>query len=247
MPLEITITKENTHAFAQHTHAGWEFMLYTKGNGTLKTAVGNFSFSPGTLIAVPPNTAHGSVSDDTFVNICIHTDHEAFPSDRKILYYPSANIETRMLFELISKFYFNTDYPREHVAALVALLSDLLMTEEAASTIDHIAFKLHEYIAENFRSPTVSIHTFIQENGYCDDYCRIHFKQKYGVTPHEYLLSLRMQYAKTLLKTYHRALKIQEVARLCGYTDSLYFSRQFKQFFHESPSAYNKKQRSIEQ
>jgi YesN/AraC family two-component response regulator len=69
---------------------------------------------------------------------------------------------------------------------------------------------------------------------------RIHFYRKIksiaGVTPQEFLKSVRLKYAATLLS--QRKLRISEVAYMCGYKDLAYFSKSFKEFYGLSPSRY---------
>jgi AraC-like DNA-binding protein len=50
-----------------------------------------------------------------------------------------------------------------------------------------------------------------------------------------YLLKLRMERAKLLLQ---EQLTIEQVASSVGFTDALYFSKQFKKWSGSSPSEY---------
>lgn len=50
------------------------------------------------------------------------------------------------------------------------------------------------------------------------------------------LLSLRMSVATELMNT--TDFNIQEIAAMCGFEDSRYFSRCFKQLYNTTPSAY---------
>ena len=54
----------------------------------------------------------------------------------------------------------------------------------------------------------------------------------------DYLTSLRLQKAKTLLKEPN--LSIQEIAEQSGYTDYFYFTKVFKKAEGISPSKYRK-------
>lgn len=65
------------------------------------------------------------------------------------------------------------------------------------------------------------------------------FKRYMGMTPLQYITSIRINKAKDLLK--NTAFTIQEVGRLVGYENPLYFSRIFKKQTGHSPSEYRKK------
>ena len=64
------------------------------------------------------------------------------------------------------------------------------------------------------------------------------FKEKYGVTPHEYALRLRYQEACSLLML--PTLTVKEIAFKLGFTDEKYFSVFFRRRSGFSPAIYRK-------
>lgn len=64
------------------------------------------------------------------------------------------------------------------------------------------------------------------------------FKYHLGITPHQYLIDIRIKKAKDLLLKDHYSLA--EVARLCGFVNQGHFSTIFKQRVGTSPSMYKK-------
>ena len=64
------------------------------------------------------------------------------------------------------------------------------------------------------------------------------FKRYMGVTPMQYLTSIRIGKAKELLKNTNYS--IQEISSLVGYENPLYFSRIFHKQTGHSPSSYRK-------
>ncbi len=65
------------------------------------------------------------------------------------------------------------------------------------------------------------------------------FVEKYGISPKEYIDSLRIKLAKTLLE--YGGTSVAEVCYSTGFSDPLYFSAVFKKRMGCSPSAYRKK------
>lgn len=65
------------------------------------------------------------------------------------------------------------------------------------------------------------------------------FKEKTGQTPHEFLLSVRMNKAEEMLKK--GDYTIDEIARLCGFVDGAHFSKYFKRVKGIPPSIYKRK------
>ncbi len=241
MQPEITVTKENTCVYPQHSHRVWEYMLYKKGTGTLVTQQGEFPFAPGTLILVPPGVRHGSRAEESFVNICIHTESAPSPEHSAIFAIPKAGEEIQALFDLIRKFYFHADFPKDAIPSLIFALRRLLSQQVGGSPANSLVTELHAYLSENFQSPECSVQTVLQKYGYSEDYCRLRFQARFGCTPHAFLTDLRIQHARLLLTSEDgKHLKIQDIAQLCGYADSLYFSRAFKQRFGVSPLGYRK-------
>ena len=64
------------------------------------------------------------------------------------------------------------------------------------------------------------------------------FKEYTNSTPAQYLLSLRISNAQTLLET--TSYNVTEIADIVGYDNPLYFSRIFKKQVGLSPSEFRK-------
>ena len=73
---------------------------------------------------------------------------------------------------------------------------------------------------------------------YSEDYIRYIFKNKTGFSPLDFLTKLRIEHAQKLLDIYGDNISVAEVAEACGFDDSVYFSRRFKQFTSLSPTQY---------
>ena len=69
-----------------------------------------------------------------------------------------------------------------------------------------------------------------------ETYFAIYFKDKTGVNFRDYLLQVRMAYAKQMFKA--RVANISEIAYRTGYQDYRSFSRAFKNETGMTPSEY---------
>lgn len=65
------------------------------------------------------------------------------------------------------------------------------------------------------------------------------FKAAFGETPHQYVMSRRMERAKALLRA--GELSVTEVCLAVGFTSLGSFSTQFRRVVGESPSAYQRR------
>ncbi|PWJ50506.1 helix-turn-helix domain-containing protein [Faecalicatena contorta] len=64
------------------------------------------------------------------------------------------------------------------------------------------------------------------------------FKEHTGRTPHQYLIDIRLEKAKELLRT--KDFSIEDTARLCGFINAGHFAVTFKRSTQLSPSEYRK-------
>ena len=65
------------------------------------------------------------------------------------------------------------------------------------------------------------------------------FKSAFGETPHQYLMSRRMERAMTLLRA--GDLSVTDVCCAVGFSSLGSFSTQFRRFVGDSPSAYRQR------
>ena len=72
--------------------------------------------------------------------------------------------------------------------------------------------------------------------GISEVYFRRLFLHTFGISPKEYIIQKRMEYAKTLLRS--GDFSISEAAALCGYTEPCHFSREFTKRVGVPPSQY---------
>lgn len=90
------------------------------------------------------------------------------------------------------------------------------------------------YIKENFNED-ISLSEVADYISFSQYYLSKLFKEVEGVNFKDYLIKLRMEEAKVLLK---QGKKISNVAEAVGYSDPNYFSRAFKKYTGISPSEY---------
>ena len=90
-----------------------------------------------------------------------------------------------------------------------------------------------KFLDENFGDPELSLDSLSVRFKYNKKYLSHHFKSVFGMGVSEYLNTLRVSYAVSLIEQHHRF--VQEIAFSCGYKDPFYFSRVFKKIIGISP------------
>ena len=91
-------------------------------------------------------------------------------------------------------------------------------------------------IDTNFTCSDINITDLSNMCGMSEVYFRRIFTQRFGVSPKEYIIQKRMEYAKRLLLS--GEFGVSEIAELCGYAEPCHFSREFKKRTGVSPKEY---------
>lgn len=104
------------------------------------------------------------------------------------------------------------------------------------SQVQRTVKQMIHYMSAQYAHP-VSIEQMCDSLGYNRAYLSRIFKKETGCSPVTYLLKLRIDKSRQLLRE-RPELSIEQVAASVGLTDALYFSRQFKRLCGQSPTAY---------
>jgi len=102
-------------------------------------------------------------------------------------------------------------------------------------TASYYAHESYEYIQYNFTRP-LHIHHIAEELGISRNYLCHCFKKVYAISPKEFLIQTRMEYALGLLS--HKNMSIVAICQCVGYSDSITFSKAFKRIYGMSPSLF---------
>lgn len=95
-----------------------------------------------------------------------------------------------------------------------------------------------ERISSAFSGNGVTVAELASLCGISEVYFRKLFLAKFGISPKEHMISLRIGYAKQLLEA--ADLSVSEVAAACGYAEPSHFSREFSKRVGCSPNDYKR-------
>ncbi len=104
---------------------------------------------------------------------------------------------------------------------------------DAEEVIERIKDDIDKKYSDNIR-----ISDFSEQYYFSGEYLSRLFKLKYGRNIYEYLLMVRMERAKELLR--NSDLKVQTIAMRTGYSDTNYFSKAFRNYTGLTPSEFRK-------
>lgn len=123
-----------------------------------------------------------------------------------------------------------------------ALLKYMLLTIYSNNTLGHSYLntdKLSEitkYILVNYSDNELTNTNLAKKFGYHPYYLSSLFRDSFGLTLHQYILNIRIESSKELLR--HTNLSIGEISNLTGFNSSSYFTQKFKHTTGVTPLSY---------
>lgn len=196
------------------------------------------AFEPGSICIIPAGVAYerNNLEEDIIV---IHF-HMLDYIMEEIQIYKVHDVEKyKALFtKALSIKYENDVGSTYRITSIVyEILSELTRDIGFTANLkDNRILESAEYMRQNFWNSELSIENLVMLACVSPAYYRREFKRVYGTSPKDYLDTLRIQYAKSLLATGYFSQK--EIAWRCGYTDVDYFRTVFKRKIGKSIKAY---------
>lgn len=225
------------------------------GSGTFRTEQHNYGLGPGDCFLIHPGQLVSYLSDReqpwryrwaafTGADAGLLVQQAGFTPQQPVLTTAEGSVIPGAMAGMLQAFYANKE--SAHLTSLGYLY---LIVGEAAerllsssrlpgseSQVKRTVKQMIHYMASQYAHP-VSIEQMCSSLGYNRAYLSRIFKQETGLSPVTYLLKLRIEKSRQLLRE-RPELSVEQVAASVGLTDALYFSRQFKRFCAQSPTAY---------
>jgi two-component system response regulator YesN len=126
----------------------------------------------------------------------------------------------------------------EAKARFQQILRSVLRARDAIHSSNHtgIVSSVKRAIDQQYASKELSLKTLAKNVNISSAYLSTLFKQNYGKTISDYIIEVRLNKAKELLRS--SAMKTTEVSEAVGYTDPNYFSTFFKKYTGMTPREY---------
>ena len=94
------------------------------------------------------------------------------------------------------------------------------------------------YLEENYADPSLNNARMAAAAHISEVYLRRLFREAYGVTPHRYLMDLRIKVARQMLAGSYAS--VSEVAEQCGFSGVYHFCRAFRTATGMTPTEYTR-------
>lgn len=244
-----------TGASWPHYHGLYEIYFLQEGNCTYIIDNKVYNVQSGDIVIIPEGVIHHTKYDDiNHSRILINCTSEYIPdsiqtsiSSGIYLYRnPFITDEVKRVFSKIeSEYKLKDTLSKEIISCHTHSLFYLLMRNaDSCITVDEgnkVIEQAVAYIRENFASD-ITLSALAKKFSVSPEHFSRMFKKETGLGFSKYLNSLRLQYAEQLLKT-AQGQNITQVAESCGFEDSNYFSKKFKEVYGTSPKKVQKKGR----
>ena len=228
-----------------------QVIMITNGEGVFESAHASFPVKAGSIVILHKDQWHrykpdketgwheywvgfdGPLADLIFSKSILKKDHPVLDiGDHEVLLNQFLKIfnllEMRKPgFEKVAACY---------VPVMLAFIESFLkMKPLQGKRIESIVQKAQVVLSENFDQP-VDFHHLAAELAVSYSWFRKMFKAYTGISPHQYVLKLRLQKARDILT--YTSKSIKEVAFECGFESPYYFSKYFKADTNYTPSDF---------
>lgn len=242
----------NTKHYKEHLHETFSMGINLEDKSIYTNKDKKYDFDVGMIAIVNPNEIHSCNPIKKTPNLyymiyldehwcygiqkSICDEYEAFkPFPEDILYDEEFYNEFKVLCESIFSDINYFEKENELINFFTKLFKPYL--EESTSKIEDPIFEnIIEYLKKNYKE-NISLEKLSQEFELNPFYIIRLFKSQINLTPHAYLLNLKINRAKEFLKTGHT---IVNTALECGFTDQSHFHRNFLKIVATTPKEYQK-------
>ena len=242
-----------TGASWPHYHSLYEIYFLEEGNCTYFIDNKIYNIQSGDVVIIPDGVIHHTKYDNIkHSRILINCNRKYIPDSFQtnisagnyVYRNPFTVDETRRILQKTENEYnINDSFSDEIISCHTHSLFYLLMrNSESCIDIDesnNIIEKAVTYIRENFSS-NITLSFLAKMFSVSPEHFSRIFKKETGLGFSKYLNSLRLQYAEQILRS-SKNYSITKIAEICGFEDSNYFSKKFKEVYGISPKKLQKK------
>ena len=235
-----------------HYHDSFEVYYLEQGTCWYFIDRKSYRLSAGDIALIPSGVIHKTSYDTALSSRTVINCADSFIPDsvreliKRIPYFSktaqtAAQVDS--LFHQIGKEYENPDdYSMDVIRAKVAELFLLIARESSKAQPEKPESPIVETAVAYIRQHYMDTVTLQDVAALCfvtrEHLCRI-FKKETGFGFSEYLNIYRMQKANAMLRENPR-IRVSQVASYCGFSDSNYFSKQYKKLYGMSPTKERK-------
>lgn len=234
----------NNIVFAGYTESAAELcaekyfkIIVPKGDCAAELAAGSVEFCEGEIAVIPPLVKHRLQGR----GLCVLLEQALLPFKEPTVVKDDKAGGIACAAEQAAMYFKTENLTHSGIlAALGGLIVAYVTAFAGGENLSPVVATVKGEVKKNISNTTFSLEDSIKKLPLNYDYVRKLFKKEMGITPHEYLLNCRMQFAREIISSgignRYSNYSVGQVAEACGFAEPLYFSRVFKKFYGFSPS-----------
>lgn len=228
-----------TMRVACHLHNSWELIYCTSGKGQIQSNGKSLDYTADDIAVIPALTPHSNISAEGFTNIHINFTDTALVLTEPLIFPADANGFMQNAFTA-AHYYFSQK--EEEYYSLLPIYGNLIIgflsLSKSGNQQSEQTMQIADNILQNYSDPDYDLNAYLNSLPFSAEYLKKQFKKFIGLTPNQYLTDKRLENAASILAISNGNNNISETARLCGFSDPLYFSRIFKRKYGVAPRDY---------
>lgn len=258
------LPREPQPLYPPHSHDFHELVMVTAGSGEHTTEHGSHKLMVGDVFLVRRERVHSytAITGLQLINIVYDPEQMLPPelrdrlepldivhSGRPLRLDPAHILEAMAAAEQLRTELSGDGFARKVavMAAFHSLMVQLLRFCQQNLPAEHSAAgyrvaRVIKYLEEKFAEP-LNLHQLADKGGMSISHLVRSFRQYTGKPPVQYLLDVRIRHASQLLVS--SDWNITEIALHCGFSDSNYFTRQFRRRVKLNPTEYRRMHRQM--
>lgn len=261
LPLQVLFAGESqtkpAHRLGPKVYDFYLMHIALSGYGTYSVGGEQHKLGPGHTFLIRPEQLISYESDSTspwrYRWVAFRGEHipfllqqAGFEPELEVAYLPDIRRASLLFHRIYEAFRLGT--PSASLQAtgslhmLLACYSEALLAATPAARLskqresDRLYQQVVHYLSTQYTHP-VSIEAMAETLGYNRAYLSRVFKRQTGLSPVTFLLRLRLDKARHMLRE-RPELTIEQIAASVGIQDALYFSKQFRHIHGQSPTSY---------
>lgn len=209
-----------------------EFLFLTTGSIFVRCGTEDYCLKPGDILYLPQNMAYSiSYSDAKIISVCFETLYlDQLP---ELYSFPEMQSFFRLFTSMLYTWNSKDDGGTNYKINSVSMLYRILCTIQSRNQVPPRLSKAVAFIRANYRNSDLTVGQVCEYAEISASRLRQLFNTHYKKSPIEYIITLRLLYARILIAD---GVPIETAALESGFNDPKYFAKVTKKYLNRTPS-----------
>ena len=188
--------------------------------------------SPNSVIMLPKGASYTWSCKKSGLFPLINFECDGMPNDDIIIFPIESYAPFHEKLEDIQKALLTSS--RARVMSIFYEIIDMMIASNREK--QSILTPAIDYLYDNYTDPLLTNTLLAEKAGISEIYFRKLFRERFGMTPKQYVLDMRIKKARQLLN--ENSFSVTEIAEKCGFSSVYHFCRAFKDSVGATPTEY---------